>query len=141
MQGARTQMIHAEALPLLVNILKGGSTASKEDAALLAATQRTLSKAAIATARLCLDPASADTVVRLGGLDRLVDLARGNVHTVKIAALAAVKTVSIYCSASLNIDLETLIDTEKGNNLEVVKGGCGEYYTTETPISSLESFV
>ena len=133
-------MIHAEALPRLVNIL-ATSAASSKDPAAIAATHRTLSKAAIATARLCLDPSTADSVVRLGGLDRLVELARGaegEADTVKIAALAAVKTVTIYCSASLNIDLDA---AEHGNTAEMIKGGCGEYYTTETPISSLESFV
>ena len=34
-----------------------------------------VSKAAIGLARLCLDPTTADSVVRLGGLDKLFPLA------------------------------------------------------------------
>ena len=37
-----------------------------------------VSKAAIGLARLCLDPTTADSVVRLGGLDKLFPLAEVN---------------------------------------------------------------
>ena len=128
---ARTQMLQASGLQLLVDILgtTGGRSVSRNtslrrpDAALAAATERTVSKAAIALARLCLDPSSADAVIRIGGLDQLVGLAgdQESSDTVRIASLAAIKTITIYCSAKVNLDL----------------GGGGHYNT----VSSLESFV
>lgn len=133
---ARTQILGAGGVTALVRTLSTGCP-DPRDPALVAATERTVSKAAIALARLCLEPASADQVVRVGGLDRLLELARGAAgpaDTVKIAAMAAIKTVTVYCSARLELDLEEVEGVEGGNK------GCG-YYTTETPISSLESFV
>ena len=56
-----------------------GSAAAAESAetsgVIRAATERTVSKAAIAVARLCLDPATADTVLDRGGLQLLLPLA------------------------------------------------------------------
>ena len=108
---ARTQILSSRALSLLVRIL-ATTCKNRADAALVAATDRTVSKAAIALARLCVDPATADAVVRLGGLDRLVSLARraGQTETVKMAAAAAVKTVSIYCSAQVKKETPLLPD-------------------------------
>ncbi len=141
---ARIQMLHASGLQLLVDILAttGGRRRKTEsgsrqqpDAALAAATERTVSKAAIALARLCLDPASADAVIRIGGLDQLVSLAGhpdhdggGGSDTVRIAALAAIKTITIYCSAKVSLDLS-------GQKRQLELGG------PYTNISSLESFV
>jgi hypothetical protein len=145
---ARIQMLHASGLQLLVDILattggrrrktESGSRQQPPDAALAAATERTVSKAAIALARLCLDPASADAVIRIGGLDQLVSLAGNPDHdsgggsdTVRIAALAAIKTITIYCSAKVSLDLS-------GQKRQLELGGPGGHYTN---ISSLESFV
>ena len=47
----------------------------KQENVIKAATERTVSKAAIAVARLCLDPATADTVLDRGGLQLLLPLA------------------------------------------------------------------
>ncbi len=141
---ARTQMLHASGLQLLVDILRttGAAAAAscrpsgmrRPDAALAAATERTVSKAAIALARLCLDPASADAVIRIGGLDQLLNLAAGgqeSSETVRIAALAAIKTITIYCSAKVNLDLGGSSSSSK----QLVE--FGQYNT----VSSLESFV
>lgn len=129
---ARTQMVESECLPLLVRIL--GSTsrntaAAGGDPAQAAATDRTVSKSAIALARLCVDPATADAVVRLGGPARLTGLLRrqDQTETVKMAAAAALNTISIYSTAKVEDEADIL-------------KSCG-YYTSETPISSLESFV
>jgi hypothetical protein len=147
---ARIQMLHASGLQLLVDILattgrprktESGSR-QQPDAALAAATERTVSKAAIALARLCLDPASADSVIRIGGLDQLVSLAGhpdhdsgGGSDTVRIAALAAIKTITIYCSAKVSLDLSG--QKRQQHQLELGGPGGGHY----TNISSLESFV
>ena len=148
---ARIQMLHASGLQLLVDILAttGGRPRKTEsgsrqqpDAALAAATERTVSKAAIALARLCLDPASADAVIRIGGLDQLVSLAGNPDHdgsgsdTVRIAALAAIKTITIYCSAKVSLDLSGQ-KRQQQHQLELGGPGGGHY----TNISSLESFV
>ena len=55
-----------------------GSAAAESaetSAVIRAATERTVSKACIAVARLCLDPATADTVLDRGGLQLLLPLA------------------------------------------------------------------
>lgn len=95
-------MIQSQSLSLLVRIL-ASSCKNKNDPALVAATDRTVSKSAIALARLCIDPATADAVVRLGGLARLTGLVRRpeQTETVKMAAAAALKTISIYSSAKV----------------------------------------
>ena len=103
--------------------------AHNEETVIRAATERTVSKAAIAVARLCLDPVIADQVVELGGLEILYPLAetssKGPSETIRIAALAAIKTISVYSSVT-----EKLLDTTKS-----------DYYSSEIPTSSLESFV
>ena len=92
------------------------------------ATERTVSKAAIAVARLCLDPVTADKVVELGGLEVLYPLAELNSNcneTIRIAALAAIKTISVYSSVTESLNTST----------------SDVYYSSEIPTSSLESFV
>lgn len=196
---ARTQIIHLRALHLLVEILGSNDhhqqqqsstkTGGGLDPAQAAATERTVSKAAIALARLCLDPVSADTVIKIGGLDRLVALAKnsnnghGNAfsETVQLAALAAIKTITIYCSVRIDLDDADERDGDKlnkddrvaprerengaphkegsegltngGNKTSLADKPAGTknkyqninsadmFYTTQIPLSSLESFV
>ena len=71
---ARKQMLQSNVLQFLFSIfsLCEGKT---EENVIKAATERTVSKAAIALARLCLDPVIADTVVDMGGLEKLFPLA------------------------------------------------------------------
>ena len=74
---ARQQLGRAGALSFLFSVLRlvedGGR--AEAEAVVRAATERTVSKACIAVARLCLQPGTADCVVRQGGLDRLFPLA------------------------------------------------------------------
>ena len=128
---ARKQMLGARVLSFLLKIFElCDAHAHNEETVIRAATERTVSKAAIAVARLCLDPVIADQVVELGGLEILYPLAetssKGPSETIRIAALAAIKTISVYSSVT-----EKLVDT----NLK------SDYYSTEIPTSSLESFV
>ena len=127
---ARKQMLGARVLNFLLKIFElCDAHAHNEETVIRAATERTVSKAAIAVARLCLDPVIADQVVELGGLEILYPLAetssKGPSETIRIAALAAIKTISVYSSVT-----EKLLDTSKS-----------DYYSSEIPTSSLESFV
>ena len=64
-----------------------------------AALERTVSKAAIAIARLCLDSNMASNVVRLGGLDRLVRVTRLEIwhsENISIAIMAAIRTIMSF---------------------------------------------
>ena len=124
-------MLGARVLSFLLKIFElCDAHAHNEETVIRAATERTVSKAAIAVARLCLDPVIADQVVELGGLEILYPLAetssKGPSETIRIAGLAAIKTISVYSSVT-----EKLVDT----NLK------SDYYSTEIPTSSLESFV
>ena len=128
---ARKQMLGARVLNFLLKIFElCDAHAHNEETVIRAATERRVSKAAIAVARLCLDPVIADQVVELGGLEILYPLAetssKGPSETIRIAALAAIKTISVYSSVT-----EKLVDT----NLK------SDYYSSEIPTSSLESFV
>ena len=128
---ARKQMLQSSVLTFLMKIfsLCGGQ---QEESVIKAATERTVSKAAIALARLCLDPVIADTVVEMGGLGVLYPLAEvtsASNETIRIAALAAIKTISVYSSVTHNLNIST--------------GSDNIYYSSqsEIPTSSLESFV
>merc|ERR1712228_105162 len=61
---------------------------------LYSTTHRTVSKAVIGLARLCLRPESACEIVRLGGLERLGEVASHQMfdddETVKLAVVAAI---------------------------------------------------
>ena len=122
---SRKQMVQSKVLRFLFKIFDL-SDCKKQENVIKAATERTVSKAAIALARLCLDPVTADAVVNMGGLERLFPLVQTNTETcnetIRIAALAAIKTISVYSSVA---------DQNLSN----------EYYTAEIPTSSLESFV
>merc|ERR1719373_51874 len=74
---SRKQMVQSKVLKFLFNIFNL-SDCEKEESVIKAATERTVSKAAIALARLCLDPAIANTVVDMGGLEVLYPLADMN---------------------------------------------------------------
>jgi len=71
---------------------------------LYSATHRTVSKAVIGLARLCLRPESASEILRLGGLERLGEVARQEMfdddETVKLAVVAAVTSVNTDFSES-----------------------------------------
>ena len=127
---ARKQMLGARVLNFLLKIFElCDAHAHNEETVIRAATERTVSKAAIAVARLCLDPVIADQVVELGGLEILYPLAETNSNsneTITIAALAAIKTISVYSSVT-----ESLNTSSSDAN----------YYSSEIPTSSLESFV
>ena len=124
---ARKQMVGAKVLSFLMKIFDLCQQEQVESV-IKAATERTVSKAAIALARLCLDPVIADSVVELGGLELLYPLAEVSSQcneTIRIAALAAIKTISVYSSVTHNLDVSSDI-----------------YYSSkEIPTSSLESFV
>ena len=103
-----------------------------DETVIRAATERTVSKAAIALARLCLDPVIADKVVEMGGLETLYPLADTDNNcneTIRIAALAAIKTISVYSSNSAATELDL-----SSNDI---------YYACASQVqtSSLESFV
>ena len=120
-------MVQHKVLKFLFTILELCNT-DQDESVIKAATERTVSKAAIALARLCLDPVIADDVVEMGGLEVLYPLAETNSkcnETIRIAALAAIKTISVYSSVTENLNLTT----------------SDIYYSTEIPSSSLESFV
>merc|ERR1719420_1310067 len=117
-------MLQSKVLKFLFNIFSLCEVRS-EESVIKAATERTVSKAAIALARLCLDPVIADTVVDMGGLEKLFPLAEvsnSSNETIRIAALAAIKTISVYSSVSDNLN----------NSSELY------YSTSEIPTSSLE---
>ena len=124
---ARKQMLQSKVLKFLFNIFSLCEVRS-EESVIKAATERTVSKAAIALARLCLDPVIADTVVDMGGLEKLFPLAEissGCNETIRIAALAAIKTISVYSSVTDNLSSSSDL----------------YYSTSDIPTSSLESFV
>ena len=124
---ARKQMLQSKVLKFLFNIFSLCEGRS-EESVIKAATERTVSKAAIALARLCLDPVIADTVVDMGGLEKLFPLAEissGCNETIRIAALAAIKTISVYSSVTDNLSSSSDL----------------YYSTSDIPTSSLESFV
>ena len=130
---SRKQMVQSKVLKFLFAIFNL-SDCEKEESVIKAATERTVSKAAIALARLCLDPVTADTVVNMGGLEKLFPLAESNKkcnETIRIAAMAAIKTISVYSSITDQINRK---NTQFALN-------SSDYYTTEIPTSSLESFV
>ena len=126
-------MVQSKVLKFLFAIFNL-SDCEKEESVIKAATERTVSKAAIALARLCLDPVTADTVVNMGGLEKLFPLAESNKkcnETIRIAAMAAIKTISVYSSITDQIN--------RKNTMFALNSS--DYYTTEIPTSSLESFV
>ena len=128
---ARKQMLGARVLSFLLKIFElcDAHAPNNDETVIRAATERTVSKAAIAVARLCLDPVIADQVVELGGLEILYPLAEtnGSNETIRIAALAAIKTISVYSSVTENLNTNT---------------SSSDYYnSSEIPTSSLESFV
>merc|ERR1719509_513181 len=67
LSSARLQLVRAGALPFLFSVLDLARGDERGEAVVRAATERTVSKACIAVARLCLEPPTADSVVRLGG--------------------------------------------------------------------------
>ena len=126
--GSRKQMLQHSVLKFLFKIFELGCLMEPDETVIKAATERTVSKAAIALARLCLDPSIADTVVDMGGLEILSPLADINNNsncneTIRIAALAAIKTISVYSSITENLS------------------SSDQYYSSEQQTSSLESFV
>ena len=124
--GSRKQMLQHSVLKFLFKIFELGRLMEPDETVIKAATERTVSKAAIALARLCLDPSIADTVVDMGGLEILYPLADINNNcneTIRIAALAAIKTISVYSSVTENLS------------------SSDQYYSSEQQTSSLESFV
>lgn len=130
---SRKQMVQSKVLKFLFNIFNL-SDCEKEESVIKAATERTVSKAAIALARLCLDPVTADTVVNMGGLEKLFPLAESNKkcnETIRIAAMAAIKTISVYSSITDQINRKNIQFSSNSS----------DYYTSEIPTSSLESFV
>merc|ERR1711892_370342 len=69
------------------------------NAELKCALERTVSKAAIALARLCLNSSMASLVIRSGGLERLSGIMRStlwNSETVSVAVMAAVTTIKSF---------------------------------------------
>ena len=63
---------------------------------LSSAVDRTVSKAAIALARLCLDTSMAGCVARIGGLEKLLEVTKrdkGESNTLNMAVIMAIKTV------------------------------------------------
>ena len=148
--GARVQMLQSQGLNHLIRILDARSSqtnpSAPQDTALQAATERTVSKAAIAVARLCQDPVSANTAVELGGLKRLQQLVSAGplssnesaVDAVHVAAAAAIKTISIYSTTAIS-DPNTVggLEGHEAGHLELAF-----LYSTDTnQLSSLESFV
>merc|ERR1719384_1371250 len=100
-------MLQHSVLKFLFKIFELGRLMEPDETVIKAATERTVSKAAIALARLCLDPAIADTVVDMGGLEKLFPLAEVNNtcnETIRIAALAVIKTISVYSSVTDNLN-------------------------------------
>ena len=70
----------------------------------------------------------------MGGLEKLFPLAESNKkcnETIRIAAMAAIKTISVYSSITDQINKKNIQFASKSS----------DYYTTEIPTSSLESFV
>jgi len=120
---ARAQLVKAGALNFLYRVLSLFNP-GEEEGVVRSAMERTVSKAAIALARLCIEHSTADLVVARGGLDRLFPLAEvgeSQCETIRIAAMAAIKTISVYSSVS--------------------KSPGSDYYTQEGPSTTLESFV
>merc|ERR1712179_663379 len=88
---AHTQILKCKALQFLLDLLDVKNP-QETNSELEAALERTVSKAAIAIARLCLDSNMASNVVRLGGLDRLVRVTRLEIwhsENISIAIMAA----------------------------------------------------
>jgi len=118
---ARGQLVRAGATQFLFSVLSLGDREEQAEAVVRAATERTVSKAAIGLARLCLDPTTADSVVRLGGLDKLFPLAEGGseqCETIRIAAMAAIKTISVYSSVEQSKQQDGRRDPTTSSSLE-----------------------
>ena len=72
-----------------------------------AATERTVSKAAIAVARLCLDPATADTVLDRGGLQLLLPLAEDAADSTNTTGARTVNSGPAVGSFNISIPFKT----------------------------------
>ena len=104
---AREQLVAAGALPLLLDILATSQPGTEP--ALVQAGERTLSKAALALARLCKEASTADLAVKMGATSTLAGVvARERGETVALAVVAAVRVLSCRRENSLMLGEDSL---------------------------------
>ena len=105
---ARIQMVQAEVIQFLIKILDQRNKKGK-DYTFATAFEKTVSKTAIALARLSQDSSTADMVIKHGGLERLVRLAKiapGCGDNIHMAVMVAVKTITSCCNVEHQIELD-----------------------------------
>ena len=104
---SRIQMVQAKVIQFLIKILDQRNKKVK-DLTCSTALEKTVSKAAIALARLSQDSSTADMVIKLGGLSKLVNLAKlAPAHGDKIpmAVMVAIKTITSCCNVEHQIEI------------------------------------
>ena len=85
-------MVQAKVIQFLINILD-----QKNNKQLTGALNKTVSKAAIALARLSQDSSTADIVIKLGGLRMLLEFVKytpSKENDIPMAIMVAVKTIT-----------------------------------------------
>ncbi|XP_052810530.1 protein inscuteable homolog [Mya arenaria] len=106
---SRRDIVAYNGIPLLINFLQQRPAGCKQDAE-IAACERLQQKAAIALTRLCRDEMTAQIIVELQGIPRLVQLCRSieernNSEAVLVASLASLRKI---CSLCENPDITTV---------------------------------
>ncbi|XP_045197348.1 protein inscuteable homolog [Mercenaria mercenaria] len=98
---SRRDIIAYNGIPLLINFLQQRPSQYKQEAE-ISACERLQQKAAIALTRLCKDEVTANVIVDLQGVPRLVQLCRSveernNSDAVLVASLAALRKICALC--------------------------------------------
>ncbi|WAR07922.1 INSC-like protein [Mya arenaria] len=106
---SRRDIVAYNGIPLLINFLQQRPAGCKQDVE-IAACERLQQKAAIALTRLCRDEMTAQIIVELQGIPRLVQLCRSieernNSEAVLVASLASLRKI---CSLCENPDITTV---------------------------------
>ena len=107
-------MVQAKVIQFLINILD-----QKNKKQLTSALNKTVSKAAMGLARLSQDSSTADIVIKLGGLRKLLDLVKyapSKENDIPIALMVAVKTITSCCN--VEYELEEGDSDETGDSSE-----------------------
>ena len=109
MQSARIQMIESKGIEFLINVLQKAELVVK-DTERKKNNEKSASKAAVALGALCKDYTTADQIIKLGGLVKLVNLvtlADQNDNYLHAAVIRAVKIITNY------IDMKDYVGEEQ----------------------------
>ena len=99
-------MVQAKVIQLLINILDQKNKKQLTSCS-FSAMNKTVSKVAIALARLSQDSSTADIVIKQGGLRKLLDLVKyapSKDNDIPMAIMVAVKTITSCCNVEYELE-------------------------------------